>query len=418
MWFYMDRADNIINIKRQIEELARFNSTPEFGITRILFTPVELQGREYVKNEMRALGLDIEEDSIGNIYGIFKGSEPGLPQVWTGSHEDTVPNAGMFDGTVGILGGLEAVRIMKSKGFKPRRSIAVVLYTSEEPTRFGLGCLGSRALAGELGLEDTKLVKDWDGNSLFDVLISLGYDMGRFDEIRARGKNVYAAVELHVEQSSVLDREKVPVGIVKTICAPSNFEIEITGCQSHAGATSMEDRRDAFCAACEIALELEKLAGFGTSEYTTVTVGKVQVVPNASNVIPGKANISVDIRDCDFDSKQLIIVRMKEMISEVSEKRKVAITVSEGNNDYPVHCDKDIIEIIKRSCINQNIQYKPVISGAFHDSMMMGIIAPVAMIFVPSSNGISHSPEEWTDYEDIANGIEVLAGTLMELSMK
>ncbi len=414
----MNRNDNIGNIKRMLEELSRFNSTPEFGITRVLFTPVELQGREFVKNEMRKLELDIEEDSIGNIYGIYKGSEPELPQVWTGSHEDTVPNAGMFDGTVGVLGGLEAVRIMKEAGFRPKRSIVVVLYTSEEPTRFGIGCLGSRALSGRLSLEETKLYTDVDGNSLYAVLKSLGYDTSTFDQIEARGKNIYASVELHIEQSKILDREKVPIGIVKTICGHSNFEIEITGCQSHAGATSMEDRRDAFCAASEITLELEKLAGTSTSEYTTVTVGKVQVVPNASNVIPGKVNFSVDIRDCDFDSKQQLIGAMRNMISSVARKRNVSAVIADGNNDYPVSCDKKLIGIIEESCRKRKLEYRKVISGAFHDSMMMGLIAPVAMIFVPSRNGISHSPDEWTDFEDIANGVFVLADTLMELSME
>lgn len=414
----MNRNDNIGNIKRMLEELSRFNSTPEFGITRVLFTPVELQGREFVKNEMRKLELDIEEDSIGNIYGIYKGSEPELPQVWTGSHEDTVPNAGMFDGTVGVLGGLEAVRIMKEAGFRPKRSIVVVLYTSEEPTRFGIGCLGSRALSGRLSLEETKLYTDADGNSLYDVLKSLGYDTSTFDQIEARGKNIYASVELHIEQSKILDREKVPIGIVKTICGHSNFEIEITGCQSHAGATSMEDRRDAFCAASEITLELEKLAGTSTSEYTTVTVGKVQVVPNASNVIPGKVNFSVDIRDCDFDSKQQLTCAMRNMISSVAQKRNVSAVIADGNNDYPVSCDKKLIGIIEESCRKRKLEYRKVISGAFHDSMMMGLIAPVAMIFVPSRNGISHSPDEWTDFEDIANGVFVLADTLMELSME
>lgn len=414
----MDKSDVVINIKRQIEELSWINSTPEFGITRLLFTPAELQGREYVKNEMRKLGLEIEEDSIGNIYGIFKGYEPELPQVWTGSHEDTVPNAGMFDGTVGILGGLEAVRMMKANGFKPKRSIAVILYTSEEPTRFGLGCLGSRALAGRLNVQDLNSLQDSDGNSLFEVLKSLGYDINRFGEIKARGQKIHAAVELHVEQSKVLDKEKVPIGVVKTICAPSNFIIEISGCQSHAGATSMEDRKDAFCAASEITLELEKLAGESTSEYTTITVGEVEVIPNASNVIPGKVSISVDIRDCDYDNKQLLITKMKDMIFKVCDKRGVIAVITDGNNDYPVHCDKKIIEIIKESCSNQKLEYKTVISGAFHDSMMLGLVAPVAMIFVPSRNGISHSPEEWTDYEDIANGVVVLSETLMKLSMQ
>lgn len=414
------QTEGIDQIRTWLEELSRFNATPGLGITRILFTPEEVQGREYLKDEMRKLGLRVEEDPIGNIYGIFEGAEPQLGQIWTGSHGDSVPNAGMFDGTAGIIGGLEAVRLMKLAGFRPKRSIVVVVYTSEEPTRFGTGCLGSRALAGKLSLEDARVLKDAEGNTLYDVLASLGFCPERFDEVQERAGKLFAAVELHIEQSKYLDGEGIPLGIVETICAPSNFEVEVNGCQSHAGATSMEDRTDAFTACAEIALELERLARQAPKEwgYITATVGKVQVFPNASNVIPGKAVFSIDIRGSVYEGKQALIAEMKAMIEKLAEYRGVSASVTEINNDYPVHSDKQIIALLEASCSMRGLAYKTLISGAFHDSMMIGLFAPVAMLFVPSKNGISHNPEEWTDYEDIEAGVAVLADTLMALSLQ
>ena len=403
-------------IQDWLEHINSFNSTPDFGTTRVLFTEPEVAARDYVKTEMRALGMTVKEDAIGNIFGIYEGTDPTLAPVWTGSHIDTVLNAGMFDGMSGVVAGLEAVRMIRTAGVQTSRSIVVIVYTSEEPTRFKLGCLGSRAMAGKLGAADAKALRDDDGKTLYDVLDGLGFPVADFDDVPVKKGAVHGAVELHIDQTGVLERDRKTIGIVKTICAPSVFDVVVTGRQSHAGGTSMDERRDAYMAASEMALMLEHLGRTSTSEYTTVTVGRVDVIPNAVNVIPGCVKFSIDIRDCDFDKKNELIGRMKKALSEIAERRGVTYELTEYNNDHPMKCEPAITQKIEAACRAQGISYEYTISGAFHDSMLVGEFAPVAMIFVPSKDGISHSPEEWTDYDDLAAGTDVLADTLIAMA--
>lgn len=412
----MEIKANAGNIKMWLETINTFNSTPDFGTTRVLFTDEEVKAREYVKSEMRKLNLQVHEDAIGNIFGVLGGTRPDLPPVWTGSHIDTVLNAGMFDGMSGVVAGLEAIRLIQVNKLKHERSIVVVVYTSEEPTRFKVGCLGSRAMAGKLDAEAAEKLVDDGGNTLYDVLQKLGFPVQDFDKVPVKKGSVYAAVELHIDQNGVLEKAGKPIGIVKTICAPSVFDVEVIGRQSHAGGTTMEDRQDAFMATAEIALALEQLGRTSQSEYTTVTIGRVQVIPNAVNVIPGKVVFSIDIRDCDYDYKNDLIAKLKNRIKEIADKRNVKVNLTQYNNDYPMKCDENIIKKLENACEKENTPYIKTISGAFHDSMLVGEFAPVAMIFVPSKNGISHSPEEWTNFADIAAGTDVLADTLIELA--
>lgn len=404
------------NIKNWLEKINTYNSTPEFGTTRVLFTPPEIEARGYVKSEMGKLGLYVEEDAIGNIFGTLKGSNPELPPVWTGSHIDTVLNAGMFDGMSGVVAGMEALRLIKESRVAFARNITVVVYTSEEPTRFELGCLGSRAMAGKLTLAQAEKLVDKDSKSLPGLLTELGYDLRKFADIPIAKGAVYGAVELHVDQTGILERAGKTIGIVKTICAPTNYDIEVTGCQSHAGGTSMVERKDAYMASCEISLALEELARQSQSEYTTATVGRIEIIPNAVNVIPGKVTFSIDIRDCDFEKKQELISKLTQKIAQVEEQRNVKIRMKQYNNDYPMKCDERIMEKIESACCKQSVSFQKVISGAFHDTMFVGEFTPVGMIFIPSKNGISHSPEEWTNFEDIAVGTDILANTLVSMA--
>lgn len=408
---------NIERLKYGIEGLNTFNSTPEFGTTRVLFTEEEIEGRKFIKKLMHDTGLEVREDSIGNIFATLKGSDKNLSPVWTGSHIDTVLNAGMFDGMAGVVGGIEALRLIKESGIPHKRDISVVVYTSEEPTRFGLSCLGSRALSGKLTLDDTKELFDKDGKSLYEVLKELGYNLSEFADIKKERGDVYGAVELHIEQSFRLEQHNNKIGIVKTICAPTNYEVSVHGLQSHAGGTSMEDRRDAYCAACEIALQLEKLAKENDkSEYTTATVGRVNVIPNAMNVIPGQVDFTIDIRDTDYDSKNFLFDELANAFTEIEKKRDVRIEYKKLNEDIPIKCDTRFTDKIESYCKKNSVPYEYLISGAYHDSMMVGLFAPVAMIFVPSKDGISHSPEEWTDFEDLAIGVDALAQALLEIA--
>ncbi len=403
-------------IENWIDGMNAFNSTPEFGTTRILFTEPELKNRVYVKEEMEKLGLQVTEDGIGNIFAVLKGSQPAMAPVWTGSHIDTVPNAGKFDGMAGVVCGMEALRLIKESGAPHKRNLAVVVYTSEEPTRFGLSCLGSRAMAGELKLEDAENLYDSEGKSLIQVLTELKYDLTEFPALRKQQGEVHAAVELHVEQNNRLEKGGETIGIVKKICAPSNYTVLVTGCQSHAGGTDMTDRRDAYAASCEMALLLEKLAKECRSEYNTATVGQVEVIPGAINVIPGLVRFSADIRDCNMETKQELIAAWKEGVEKIAGKRQVKVAITEENNDIPLTCDEEIVARLQKICEEKKLPFSFQISGPYHDTLFVGRFTKAAMLFVPSKNGISHSPEEWTDYAALAAGTDVLAQVLLELA--
>ncbi|MCD7836372.1 MAG: hydantoinase/carbamoylase family amidase, partial [Lachnospiraceae bacterium] len=291
------------------------------------------------------------------------------------------------------------------------------VYTSEEPTRYGLGCLGSRALAGCLRLEDTKELKDMGGKTLYEKLKELNYDVdNKFSELVKQPGEVYASLELHIEQNSRLEKAGIPIGIVTKICAPSNYNVTVTGVQSHAGGTSMEDRHDAYAASCEMALALEKIAKESVSEYNTATIGIVNVIPGGVNVIPGECTFTVDIRDCNWQTKQATIARFMKEFEEIAKRRGVSVVIEEENNDIPLTCDSTIREMLKQACGKRQLEYMELVSGPFHDSLFVGRFAPAAMIFVPSLNGISHSPKEWTDYEDLAKGADVLTDTLVILA--
>ncbi len=403
-------------IQNWIDGMNRFNATPEFGTTRILFTKPELENREYIKEEMKKIGLTVSEDAIGNIFATLKGSDSSLPPVWTGSHIDTVPNAGKFDGMAGVVCGIEALRLIKESGEPHLRDLCVVVYTSEEPTRYGLSCLGSRAMSGDLSLEDTKKLKDQGNKSLYDKLCELGYNVADFKKIKKNKQDVYASVELHIEQNNRLEKSNTPIGIVEKICASSIYQVTIEGVQSHAGGTDMAERKDAFAAACEIGIRLEELARECKSEYNTATIGKMNIIPNAVNVIPGKAEFSIDIRDCNMDTKQKLIQAMYQEIQTIEERRAVKITVVEENNDEPLTCNHNVVTCIEKSCHGLGISPEFMISGPYHDTLFVGRFAPSAMIFVPSRKGISHSPEEWTDYKQLAMGADVLVNTLLNLA--
>lgn len=405
-----------INIQNWIEGMAAFNSTPEYGTTRILFTKPEIANRNYVKKEMEALGLKIKEDAIGNIFATLPGTDPMLAPVWTGSHIDTVPNAGNFDGMAGVVCGMEALRMIRESGETHKRDICVNVYTSEEPTRYGLSCLGSRAMAGVLSLDDTKTLFDKDGKSLYTKLKELGYNLDTYEDIPKKQGDVFASVELHIEQNNHLEKAECPIGIVKKICAPSNYTVEVTGVQSHAGGTSMEERKDAFAAVCEMGLFLEKLAWSCKSEYNTATIGTIKVLPGGVNVIPGKAIFSVDVRDCNKDTKDKLLQELFAGFDDIAAKRGVTYKSHEENNDVPLTCDGKIIELLEKNCKQKNLEYQELISGPYHDTLFIGRFVPSAMVFVPSRGGISHSPEEWTDYRQLREGTEILAQTLLDLS--
>ncbi|WP_036200251.1 M20 family metallo-hydrolase [Meiothermus ruber] len=403
-------------IVRELEALAEFSDTPKPAITRILFTKPDLEARAYLKGLCEEAGLHLREDGLGNIFARWEGSAPDLPAVGTGSHFDAIPYAGMYDGTVGVLGGLEAIRSLQRSGFKPRRSIELLIFTAEEPTRFGIGCLGSRALAGVLSPDSLRELKDPEGRTLEEVRWEAGY-MGRLEDVALPEGYYSAFVELHIEQGPVLEQERVPLGIVTAIAAPASLRVHLEGVGGHAGTVLMPDRRDALCAAAEIILGVEAFAKNSGSINTVATTGFCEVYPNAVNSVPSQVRLEIDIRDVEQSRRDQVIRNVIQGVEQVCTRREIKYSVQIINIDPPAKAGSDVLKALVASCSEAGVRFKLMVSRAYHDSLFMARIAPTAMLFIPCREGISHRPDEYAAPDDIARGVYVLALTLAKLSL-
>lgn len=403
-------------IIRELETLAGFSDTPKPAITRILFTKPDLEARAYLRGLCEEAGLNVREDGLGNIFARWEGSASKLPAVGTGSHFDAIPYAGMYDGTVGVLGGLEAIRALQRSGFKPHRSIELLIFTAEEPTRFGIGCLGSRALAGVLNPDSLRLLKDAEGRTLEEVRWEAGY-MGRLEEVQLPEGYYSAFVEMHIEQGPVLEQEHVPLGIVTAIAAPASLRVGLEGVGGHAGAMLMPDRHDALCAAAEIILGVEAFAKNSGSINTVATTGFCEVYPNAVNSVPSRVKLEIDVRDVEQSRRDQVIRNIIQGVEQVCTRREIKYSVEIINMDPPTKSGSEVLKALVASCGDAGVRFKLMVSRAYHDSLFMARIAPTAMLFIPCRGGVSHRPDEYASPEDIARGTYVLALTLAKLSL-
>ncbi|GIW32827.1 M20 family metallo-hydrolase [Meiothermus sp.] len=403
-------------IVHELDTLAGFSDTPKPAITRILFTKPDLGARAYLKGLCEEAGLRVREDGLGNIFARWEGSAPELPAVGTGSHFDAIPYAGMYDGTVGVLGGLEAIRALQRSGFKPYRSIELLIFTAEEPTRFGIGCLGSRALSGVLNPESLRLLKDQEGKSLEEVRWEAGY-MGRLEDVQLPEGYYAAFVELHIEQGPVLEQEHVPLGIVTAIAAPASLRAHLEGVGGHAGTVLMPDRHDALCAAAEIILGVEAFAKNSGSINTVATTGFCEVYPNAVNSVPSRVKLEIDVRDVEQSRRDQVIRNIIQGVEQVCTRRDIKYSVDIINIDPPAKSGSEVLKALVEACGEAGVKFKLMVSRAYHDSLFMARIAPTAMLFIPCREGISHRPDEYASPEDIALGTYVLALTLAKLSL-
>jgi len=399
----------------EIDALARITAVEPPAVTRIVFTPADLKARAWIKARCEEAGLRVREDAIGNTFARWEGSDPAAPAVGTGSHIDAIPNAGKYDGVVGVLGGLEAIRALRQSGFRPRSSIELLIFTAEEPTRFGIGCLGSRLLSGALTADTARKLTDSDGAMLDEVRREAGFG-GDLERVKLTSGYYKAFIELHIEQGPLLERQKIPLGIVTKIAAPASLRILIEGSGGHAGGVLMPDRRDALCAAAELILEIESAARTSGAVDTVATVGICEVFPGAVNSIPNKARLSVDIRDTDLQRRDLVMNTVETTCKSIAATRQVSIQIDLLNADAPADCAPAIVEALSQSCRKHELKFMPMVSRAYHDSLFIARIAPVAMLFIPCRNGYSHRPDEYAAPEDIARGALVLAETLGALS--
>ena len=352
----------------------------DVAVTRVVFSENDMKARAWLKGLAADAGLKVREDAVGNIFFRLEGSQPELAAVGTGSHTDAIPFAGMYDGTVGVMGGLEALRAIKASGLRPKRSIELLMFTSEEPTRFGIGCIGSRLLAGTIDPAKADALEDKDEKTMAERRAASGFT-GTLASVKLP-KDYYSAwVELHIEQGPLLEREGIELGIVTDIAAPAGYKFLIEGFGGHAGALLMPDRKDALCAASEIILSIEKNCLATGSINTVATVGTCDVHPGAVNSVPSRVLLQVDVRDTD-----------------------------------PAQSSAHIVDVVESICKAEKISYKKMVSRAYHDSLFMARIAPITMIFIPCRNGVSHRPDEYSTAEHIALGTRVLAQALAQLA--
>jgi N-carbamoyl-L-amino-acid hydrolase len=327
----------------------------------------------------------------------------------------------MYDGTVGVLGGLEAIRALQRSGVRPRRSIELVLLTSEEPTRFGIGCLGSRLLSGILDATQADALhgvqRGSEDETLAQVRTEAGFT-GSLTDVRLPANHYHAWVELHIEQGPLLEREGLSIGIVTAIAAPASYRFVIEGIGGHAGALLMPDRRDALCAAAELILSIEHHTLATGAIDSVATVGTCDVYPGAVNSVPGRVTLQLDIRDIDPIRRERIMQAVRRDVEDLSARREVSITESLVNADDPALCSPHIVEILNEVCQRNSIPAKQMVSRAYHDSLFIARIAPIAMIFIPCRDGVSHRPDEYASPADIALGARVLAATLSKLASK
>jgi ureidoglycolate amidohydrolase len=398
-----------------LETLASFSDDTPPGISRLVFAEADQRSRIWLKAQCSDAGLAVREDAVGNMFARWVGARPQLAAIGTGSHIDAIPHSGKFDGTVGVLGGLEAIRTLQQSGFQPQRSIELLLFTSEEPTRFGLGCLGSRMLSGGLNSDADARLKDGDGNTLAQLRAAAGFQ-GSLDQVRLPDGYYAAFVELHIEQGPLLEKEGLPVGIVTSIAAPAALRISIEGEGGHAGGVLMPDRKDAFCGAAEIVLAVEERARATGSIDTCGTVGKCQIYPGAVNSIPSRVEMDVDIRDTDEQRRNRVLREIEQACAQVAARRRLQVRVTPINADAPATCSPGVISAMIEAAEENGLPYKKMVSRAYHDSLFMSRIAPVGMVFIPCRGGVSHRPDEYSAPQEIETGAKVLASTLAKLS--
>uniref|UniRef100_A0A1J3FFB3 Ureidoglycolate hydrolase n=1 Tax=Noccaea caerulescens TaxID=107243 RepID=A0A1J3FFB3_NOCCA len=410
-------------LQKQIDELSNFSDAPSPSVTRVLYTDKDVLARRYVKNLMALADLSVREDAVGNIFGKWDGSEPNLPAVATGSHIDAIPYSGKYDGVVGVLGAIEAINVLKRSGFKPKRSLEIILFTSEEPTRFGISCLGSRLLAGSKELAEALKTTVVDGQnvSFIEAARSAGYAEDKSDDLSSvflKKGSYFAFIELHIEQGPILEEEGLDIGVVTAIAAPASLKVEFEGNGGHAGAVLMPYRNDAGLAAAELALAVEKHVLESESIDTVGTVGILEIHPGAINSIPSKARLEIDTRDIDEARRNTVIKKIQESANSIARKRKVKLSEFKiVNQDPPALSDKLVIKKMAEASTELNLSHKMMISRAYHDSLFMARISPMGMIFIPCYKGYSHKPEEYSSPEDMANGVKVLSLTLAKLSL-
>lgn len=421
MYTYSRRAErvkkmNIDRLKQTLNDLNNFGATDK-GITRLAYSEEDKKARSYIINLLKEENLKVRVDECGNIFARRDGEGVNHPVIACGSHIDTVVQGGRFDGTLGVVSGLEILRTFNDKNIKTKHPIELIIFACEESSRFGFSTLGSKAVIGAVKCDGIAHLKDKQNISLEEALKNFNLNFKDIHKAKLKGEVFKAFLELHVEQGPVLEKNKKQIGIVKAISAPTRIKVLVKGVAAHSGSTTMDCRKDALSGASEIALALEHAAQDEIAHGTVATVGVLEVEPGAMNVIPGLAKMQIDIRGIDKESKNRVLNQLYESFEKVKKNRSLEIEWELIADEDPVTLDEKVIATLEAICLEERFDYIKMPSGAGHDAMNMAKICPTGMIFVPSKDGLSHNPNEYTSWKDIEAGVKLLEETIKKLAV-
>ncbi|MDY0235885.1 MAG: Zn-dependent hydrolase [Gudongella sp.] len=405
---------NLDRIKNDIEKLSEFNSSKDGGLTRFSLTAEDKMARDYLKSELQKLNLDIYEDAAGTLFGRREGTDKDAKVILIGSHFDSVKNGGNFDGPAGVIMALEIIRTLDENNVVLKNPLEFVAMIEEEGGRFGSGVFGSRAMVGLVDYAQLERNKDKDGISMADAFRDFGFDPTKIGEAKKDKEKIKAFIELHIEQGPILEKELKDVGIVEFIVGINEFKVTINGKADHAGTTPMDMRSDAVLAASKV---ISKIAEYAMAENngTVATVGSLEVKPGAANIVAKEATFTVDIRSKSQKSIDSVKAKIVQDIEKITNETATGFQISEMLNADPVEMNPNIVEMFKSSAKDLDFSYQMMLSGAGHDAMIMSQITDVGLIFVPSKGGKSHSKDEWTDYDQLQKGIELIYETIIKL---
>ncbi|MDD3802642.1 MAG: Zn-dependent hydrolase [Desulfuromonas thiophila] len=395
--------------------LAQFGLQADGGVSRLAFSKADQQARSWLIQRMQQLGLQVQLDAAGNLRGRLAGDQPHLSAIATGSHLDSVPNGGHYDGVIGVLAGLEVVRRLRRNGQRLARSVEVINFAAEESSRFGIATLGSKAITGKLTASELEQIHDEQGNSYASLLRQAGGQPEQLQHQRLDRRQLAAFIELHIEQGPVLEQQGCALGLVSAIAAASRFRVRLTGRNDHSGTTPMPLRRDALAAAAEMVLAVEQLARDIQAE-TVATVGRLSCSPGVMNVVPGSADFCIDLRDSDACRKERLTGQLQSQLQAIARRREIALHIDLLSNEQPVVLDAQLRQRIAAIARRHGQETLSLVSGAGHDAMQLADVVPTALLFVPSCHGISHNSAEQTALADIAQGVDLLYASVVELA--
>lgn len=402
--------------ERNFNAISEFGALKGGGLTRLAFSKEDLEARKFLINLIEKNGFKLKIDNVGNIFAIYDdGCEADAKPVCVGSHIDSVPNGGFYDGTLGVMAGLEALSSIKEAGIKLKRPLWLINFSCEESSRFKTATIGSKIISGKLSQQRLHELKDEDGISLFEAMSAAGFKPQNLDEAILKENSLHAYLELHIEQGPVLERSAISVGVVSGIAAPIRFEITIQGKADHSGATPMNMRSDALLAASHIIIAANK---FAKNKKTAVaTVGYVHAKPGVLNVVPGEARLGVDLRDIDKASLAELNLELRNFVGELSRELKFSYEIRELSSDEPVKLSEHAINLLEDEARKLGVKTLTLPSGAGHDAMNLTKLASsVGMLFIPCVDGISHNVKEAINFDDAVFATKILTNALIRLS--